>query len=1027
MRGEHIMRKFRKILAVALAATMITSMGQISMTAFAASEDTAAVAETSDSSGIKSGSCGENVTYTLDTDSGLLTISGTGAMGDFNYGNAIPWKGEAVTGVVIEDGVTTISDYTFSDCSDLTSVTLPNTLTSIGSEAFSYCSSLQHLSIPDSVTTISHSAFGDCTQLKSIAIPYSVKSIGIGAFGGCSSLESIVIPDSVTTIDMSTFRDCTQLKSIVIPDSVESIGAYAFAGCLSLESIVIPDSVITIDEAVFRDCTQLKSIELSNNLKLIDSLTFSGCSSLESIVIPDSVKSICYAAFSGCSSLESFVIPDSVESIGEVAFEGCSFSSIVIPETVRIIYNDAFSQDVKIYGKENGPAHAYVLKHSNEFVSTGIYHDDYNFTENLNCKFDGKTGVLTISGTGDMPDFATIDWGSKSYTPWSGYLNFISQIVIEEGVTSISGGAFLNGTLLSFDNLESITIPDSVISIPFGSMPGDYSMPGDGGTYTEKRYMIYANEGSYAYQYALDNELPINDIVQGNCGAYGDNLQFVFDKRTEVLRIYGEGEMADYDYFNNTYYPDSISPWRDGYQCKITQVIIEEGVTSIGDYAFQGCDTLESISFPSTLTSIGRSIIEGDSSLKSINIPASVTYMEYDALTYSNLENISVDNNNQNYCSVDGVLFNKDKTTLINYPTGRTDENYVVPDSVNTIENAFFNCTSLKKVIIPESVISIDFSAFICCDSLTIYGVKDSRANTYADEHCIPFVEISLPSVAGYSVSLRGNIGLNYYVDINSYYADQNAVMTFCKESDGSEIASFDISEAVQTEVNGKSYYMFTCPLPASYMSEKITAKLTADGTDFNFAPYSVKEYADYILDNSDTYANETALVKAMLNYGAYSEIALRNVETSETNAKLSDDEKMLGELPDLSENKYTVSGTSENIKYAGSVISLKTETVIRHYFKLAEGADINSLNFTVNGETVTPVADGSYYRIDITGVNAVNIDKNYQVMVDGVTLDYSVLSYVNSAIQSENISDDVKNSVKALYFYCMEAKKYNS
>lgn len=162
-----------------------------------------------------------------------------------------------------------------------------------------------------------------------------------------------------------------------------------------------------------------------------------------------------------------------------------------------------------------------------------------------------------------------------------------------------------------------------------------------------------------------------------------------------------------------------------------------------------------------------------------------------------------------------------------------------------------------------------------------------------------------------------------------------------------------------------------------------------------------------------------------MLNYGAYSEIALTDVTSSNINSSLTDEEKTLAEVPDLSKYKYAVSGDSDKVKYSGSLISLKTETVIRHYFTVADGVNAEELTFTVNGNTVTPVKDGRYYRIDIAGVNAKNVDVDYKVEVDGLTLNYSVLSYVYSAINSSSISDSVKDSVKALYCFCLETKNY--
>ena len=172
----------------------------------------------------------DNLTWTLDAD-GTLTISGTGAMKDYDNGdNRSPvYNNSDVKKIVIEDGVTSVGDYAFRSCNNLTSIT-----------------------IPDSVTSIGNSAFYNCSSLTSITIPDSVTSIGTATFSGCKNLTSITIPDSVTSIENSEFVGCKNLTRITIPDS-----------CTSLTSITIPDSVISIGDAAFKYCSNLKTISLS--------------------------------------------------------------------------------------------------------------------------------------------------------------------------------------------------------------------------------------------------------------------------------------------------------------------------------------------------------------------------------------------------------------------------------------------------------------------------------------------------------------------------------------------------------------------------------------------------------------------------------------------------------------------------------------------------------------------------------------------------------------------------------------------
>ena len=207
---------------------------------------------------VASGTCGENLTWTLDS-AGKLTISGTGEMEDYDW-NSFPWYGKrsSVFTVEIRSGVTSVGDSAFNYCDSLTSVSIPNSVTSIGNEAFEFCHSLTSVTIPNSVTSIGYYAFSDCTSLTSVTIPDSVTSIGGGAFSDCNSLTSISIPNSVTS--MGGFLRCSSLTSITIPNSITSIGNGEFSWCSSLTSVTIPNSVTSIGDVAFLDCNSLTDI-----------------------------------------------------------------------------------------------------------------------------------------------------------------------------------------------------------------------------------------------------------------------------------------------------------------------------------------------------------------------------------------------------------------------------------------------------------------------------------------------------------------------------------------------------------------------------------------------------------------------------------------------------------------------------------------------------------------------------------------------------------------------------------------------
>ena len=199
------------------------------------------LAAISASAEVYSGNCGidggDNVQWSLDTNTGVLVIWGEGAMKDVGSWGA--GHKEFIHVVEIKEGVTKIGALAFWDCSNLTSITIPSSVTSIGNLAFGECSNLRNIVIPNSVTSIESSTFRLCSSLASITIPNSVTSIGEMAFAECYSLTSITIPNSVTSIGDAAFYHCSSLMGITIPSSVTSIGRSAFCGTPNLESVKV--------------------------------------------------------------------------------------------------------------------------------------------------------------------------------------------------------------------------------------------------------------------------------------------------------------------------------------------------------------------------------------------------------------------------------------------------------------------------------------------------------------------------------------------------------------------------------------------------------------------------------------------------------------------------------------------------------------------------------------------------------------------------------------------------------------------
>ena len=341
-----------------------------------------------------------SVMATLSND-GTLTISGNGEMKDWEKSYVVAWDSnrENIKNVIINNGVTSIGNYTFSDCRSLTNITIPNSVTSIGVDAFYYCTSLTNITIPNSVTSIGGKAFLFCRSLTSITIPDSVTSIGYHAFFNCESLTSINVDsnnekymsdngvlytkDKKTLIQYPSKKEGTEY---LILQGVESIGDYAFEGCENLINITIPDSVTSIMGA------------------------FKGCSSLINITIPNSVTSIGGSAFECCSSLTSITIPDSVTSIGDYTFYKCDSLSVLCKSNsyaeqyakennIKYVIDDSVPTIKNVTGNEKWTKDKVTLTISAEDSLSGLATEAYSFDNGQTWqKENTKTYTENIQG-----------------------------------------------------------------------------------------------------------------------------------------------------------------------------------------------------------------------------------------------------------------------------------------------------------------------------------------------------------------------------------------------------------------------------------------------------------------------------------------------------------------------------------------------------------------------------------------------------------------------------------------------------
>ena len=613
---------------------------------------------------------------------GTLTISGNGDI----TGN--PWRNnhaDKILNIVIEEGITGIGGSAFDSCSNVTGVTIPESVTKIGSGAFHGCSSLESIVIPESVSEMGDTVFANCSSLKEIVIPDSVGSIGESVFYGCSSLTSAILPEGMETIGQYMFYGCSALTEITIADTVQSIGESAFFGCSSLKEIVIPDSVTEIGSSAFADCSGLTAVSIGNGVTKIGGYVFQNCTGLTNVVIPDSVNYIGEDVFSGCSGMESVTVPfvgaerNPADPADRFAL-GYIFGDDEFDGSIRITQY--------YYGNADGGmrGHTYYIPASLKSVTVtggeigyGAFSEFKNLTsvvlgEDINSigirAFQNCTGLTELT----LPSgITTIETGTFQNC------TSLTEIELPAGVTTIGKDAF-NGCA----GLTEILIPDTVagigdyafsgcsslkaFTIPKGvSRIGEYVFQ-DCSDLTGIEIPADVTEiGTYAFQNCTgltemvipDNVTYIGEGALSGCSSLESlTIPFVGDSRKTAADadqypfgyIFGTLDYEGSEGIYQSYCHDPVenTNWGSYYYIPValktvtvnggeipycafdgcthlTDIVLADGITTIGSQAFQGCNALIAITIPDSVTSMGNSAFYCCSSLAEIHIPEGVT------------------------------------------------------------------------------------------------------------------------------------------------------------------------------------------------------------------------------------------------------------------------------------------------------------------------------------------------------------------------------------------------------------------
>ena len=459
---------------------------------------------------------------------------------------------------------------------------------------------------------------GSCTVCGAIisgteGLNYALDTDGLGYV--LTSAEDVVgqvtIPSfyegkPVVSIAKDAFNDVYGVTSVVIGNGIGSVSEYAFANCWDLVSVSIPESVTSVGESAFFNCISLESVEFSKGLKDIGQFAFAGCYSLKGVTIPASVKTIGSQAFSGCSALEELVISEGVENIGARAFSSCSsIKSVVIPASVSSIGGAAFDSCSALEELRVADGSLYFKSENNI-----IYSNDGSvlvvYPQNDSAEsFKIPSTVTTIGESAfygcDQLETVTIGEGVTSIekSAFAG-CSSLARADLPDGLTSIGDDAFIDCVSMTY-----VGIPSSVTSIGKAAFVGCKAL------------------SSFS--------------VSEQNGYYSDINGDLYDKDALVLLYYAQGK-ADVAF------------------------TIRDGVKSVGDYAFYGCESLTSVTMPDSLEKIGKYAFSGCKSLENVSTGSGLTSIE---------------------------------------------------------ERAFNDCSSLEKFVVPASAYSIGAFAFSDCSSLT--------------------------------------------------------------------------------------------------------------------------------------------------------------------------------------------------------------------------------------------------------------------------------------------------------------------
>ena len=803
---------------------------------------------------------GDDVWFTFDDSKGTATISGTGDMWDYyengyDYTNKHqnPFAGKSnVQKIVISEGVTNVGDYFLQGYEyrgNIKEISLSSTITKIGKYAFKSCYNVQSVILPSGLEEVGDCSFDNCNSLTEINVPDSVKSIGKGCFQSCRKLSTAILPDALIEIPESAFSSCSNLTEIILPSKLETIGQLAFSGCSSLKEITIPASIKNMGDWVFGDCTNLKAVDFEKGYSgNISVYMFFNCTALTDISIPEGVLTIFGYAFCDCSRLSTVTINGSKTRISSEVFRDC--------KNLRLIKGYNCSYTKKYYDsltdtQKNSIKFDSLGEGQHEWTAEKVQIKEPTCTEKgikaYRCEICGKTkdeeelpaydhnwnnGVITKQATeteeGEIK--YTCRRCGEVKTEKIPKLNEINFKILNQGWNNHYQYSFYCTSDKKVTYYVKSVKKDSEQPI-YDATRHDGQMNGNSARWInvdiadEEAIDIYVfatnTNGDHVSVKVTPNynnrpQKPVTKIK------VGDNVTAIVDGDT--LTLTGTGGTYDSSrWFEDTIYPDGIK-----------NIIVEDGITSLGNEIFYYFYNVNAIKLPTSLRRIGSNAFEGCKALENLIIPEGVTELgENSCRACLNLKSISLPSTLK-------------KITCFSIDDNLPVESIELAEGIEIIgRESFWNMNKLKTIIIPDSVTKIEESAFDGCTSLEkiVLPSKLTSLGYRVFTNCN--AEITFPASLKYIPELGSDavrkVTIPEGVETIGYQA-------FCSCSNLTEITLPSTIKNIESEAfDGTGITSFNYPQNIKYIPDSAFASTNLE--EFS-VPESVTEINDYAFGN---------------------------------------------------------------------------------------------------------------------------------------------------------------------------------